>query len=514
MKAQTVKDYLAVHTWVGIVCGMVLFIAFYAGAFSMLKAEISRWTQPPAAASSAISDDGDALMAAYLAEHPGPPGRLRLRWAGPDHAQPALAQLRRGGEPTWWQLGQDGQLRRATHLPPEDDTSGQFVDTLHRKGGLPIPLEWAEPVIGLVSLAYALALVSGVVVLLPTLVKDLFHLRLGANLKRMWLDVHNLLGVTSLPFHLVIAFSAAVFGLHDLVYEAQDKFIYTGGLRATVARDAQPVADVPRADWLAPSEIRQRVQAQAPHFAPLGLDLVTRPDGRTVGVVHGVDERHFQRAARYGLAFVHLGTGEITDRTYLPGGSGLASSALLSSLFALHFGSFGGDPVRVLYVLLGLSGALLFYTGNLLWIETRTRRARAARGEVAPIEDRPRHVQVVSALTVGVCLGCAAALPITLVLARWLAPQLGNLNALHQGAFYAVFAGCIAWALWRGTERAGRGLLALAALGNALVPLAVVLDPSADGVLLGALCGLLALFFGWLGLRQRAGVARAVAVAT
>ena len=35
-----------------------------------------------------------------------------------------------------------------------------------------------------------------------------------------------------------------------------------------------------------------------------------------------------------------------------------------------------------------------------------------------------------------------------------------------------------------------------------------------DGVLLGALCGLLALFFGWLGLRQRAGVARAVAVAT
>ena len=47
-----------------------------------------------------------------------------------------------------------------------------------------------------------------------------------------------------------------------------------------------------------------------------------------------------------------------------------------------------------------------------------------------------------------------------------------------------------------------------------LVPLAVVLDPSADGVLLGALCGLLALFFGWLGLRQRAGVARAVAVAT
>lgn len=48
MKAQTVKDYLAVHTWVGILCGLVLYVAFYAGAFSMLEAEITRWTQPSA----------------------------------------------------------------------------------------------------------------------------------------------------------------------------------------------------------------------------------------------------------------------------------------------------------------------------------------------------------------------------------------------------------------------------------------------------------------------------------
>ncbi|MFD1711664.1 PepSY domain-containing protein [Ottowia sp. GY511] len=509
MKTQTVKDYLAVHTWVGIVCGLMLFIAFYAGAFSMLEADITRWTQPPAPPSSQLSDDADALAAAYLDTHPDAKGRVRLRWAGPDNAQPALAHVPRGADPVWWQLGRDGQLRRMDSMPRDSHTSGNFVDYLHRKGGLPISLEVAEPIIGLVSLAYGLALVSGIVVLLPSLVKDLFYLRLGANLKRMWLDVHNLLGVTSLPFHLVIALSAAVFGLHDLVYDAQDKLVYQNGLRATVARESVPAPKVARTDWLPPSAIRQRVQAQVPHFQPSTMDWVTRPDGVTVGVVNGVDERHFQRGSRFGLAFVNLGTGEIYDRSYLPGTSGPAGSALLASLFALHFGSFGGDPVRILYVLLGLSGALLFYTGNLLWIESRTRRARGAHADAAV---RPRHVRVVSALTVGVCLGCAAALPATLALARWLAPALGDLDALHQGTYYAIFTGCVAWALWRGTARASAGLLGFTAVCNALVPLSALLAPSPDGLLLGVLCAALALFFAWLGWRQSAAASRVAAL--
>ena len=499
MKAQTVKDYLAVHTWVGIVCGLVLFIAFYAGAFSMLEAEITRWTKPPAPASTQVSNDADALLTAFFDAHPQALGRVRLRLPGPDIAQPAIAQLPRDTPAVWWQLGTDGQLLRMEGVVPDGDSSGNFVDYLHRKGGLPVPLEVAEPVIGLVSLAYGLALVSGIVVLLPSLVKDLFYLRLGANLKRMWLDVHNLLGVASLPFHLVIAFSAAVFGLHDMVYHVQDKFIYRDGLNATVARDSKARPNAPRAAWLPPSAMLRHLQEQAPQFRPLHMDYVVQPAGAVVAV-GGSDERHFQRASRYGLAFMDLKTGRLYDRTYLPEGSGHAATALLTSLFSLHFGSYGGDTVRLVYILLGLSGALLFYTGNLLWIETRTKRARRPQDGAAM--ERPHHVRIVSALTLGVCLGCAAALPATLALARWLAPLVSDLDAVHQGVYYAIFSASVAWALWRGTARAAPGLLWLSAACNALVPLAVVLQPSADGWLLSLLCTALSVFFGWLAMRR------------
>src|SRR3546814_4664147 len=56
---------------------------------------------------------------------------------------------------------------------------------------------------------------SGVICLLPSLVKDLFALRFGKNLKRMWLDLHNVLGIFSLPFHIVMALTAVVFAFHD-----------------------------------------------------------------------------------------------------------------------------------------------------------------------------------------------------------------------------------------------------------------------------------------------------------
>ncbi|NHZ64103.1 PepSY domain-containing protein [Massilia genomosp. 1] len=35
MKSSTLKTYIAVHTWVGLVAGFALFIAFYAGAITV-----------------------------------------------------------------------------------------------------------------------------------------------------------------------------------------------------------------------------------------------------------------------------------------------------------------------------------------------------------------------------------------------------------------------------------------------------------------------------------------------
>lgn len=466
MKAKTVRDYLSVHTWTGILCGMMLFVAFYAGALSMFEVEITRWAQVDQDRRGA-SRDADALLTRYLSENPGPVGQLTLVLGAVDDSPPYLeASEGRRGPSQRFDLDASGSLRRLAGSA--EGETGDFVDTIHRKGGLPLPLEVAEPVIGFVSLGYAIALISGIVVLLPSLVRDLFTVRIGRNIKRMWLDLHNLIGVASLPFHLVIALTAAIFGLHDWIYGAQSAVIYPGGLGSAVAR-AEPVREPVPLDvraWLPPSELVSRARAAAPGFEPVGLSY--RGAGKADGTIFmaGTDDRHFTRASRYGVAVVDPATGGFLARTYLPGQEDTTAASFLNSFFALHFGSYGGPPVRLLYVLLGVLGALLFYTGNVLWIESRTRRLRQG-GQI----ERPRHVRWVAALNVGVCLGCVAGLSAAIVASRWLLPGGHAPELIHQGSYYAVFALFIVYAFARGAAAATPVLLAAASLLTALIPL-------------------------------------------
>lgn len=462
MKAGTVRKYLVVHTWAGILCSLMLFVAFYAGGISMFKPEISHWARAEPQRDQA-SVDADALAAAFFAAHPKT-ARVTLVLPGEDNAAPFM-RYQQGGREQRVELDTAGHLRP---LAVDGGETGDFVDHLHRKGGLPLPLDIAEPIIGIVSLVYAIALISGVVVLLPSLVKDLFVLRLGRNIKRMWLDLHNLLGVASLPFHIVMALSAAVFGLHDWIYAAQDALIYPKGLEAVETQSTPKRTPVTKdtTDWLPPSQLVARAKAAAPGFEPTALDYRGVGTPKAMAQVAGTDDRHFKRSARAGFALMDPSTGEVFQSTHLPGQQNSSWGAMLSSFFSLHFGSYGGEPLRVLYAVLAMMGALLFYTGNVLWIETRTKRLRESGAAVS----QPRHVRWVASLNIGVCLGCMAGMSSAIASSRWLASGPVPHEVLVHGVYYMVFTGCVVHAFVRGATAATSGLLGLAALTTALIP--------------------------------------------
>ena len=463
MKAATLRDYLSVHTWTGILSGMLLFIAFYAGALAMFAPEITHWARAEPVRAGA-SQNADALAAAFFAAHPTVE-RATLVLASETNAAPYVRWGGRNETPHQVELTEQGTLRA---LPAATGEAGHFADLLHRKGGLPVPLEMSEPVIGIISMLYALALISGVVVLLPSLVKDLFVVRFGRNAKRLWLDLHNLLGVASLPFHVVMALSAAVFCLHDWIYTAQSDLIYPQGLNAVTAQaqPQRPPVTLDRASWRTPSQLATDASRTAPDFKATKIDYRGLGTPHASAFVAGTEPTHFKRSGREGFAMLDPATGALVQDGLVPGqGSGMAR--VLVSFFSLHFGSYGGEPVRVLYAVLGVMGALLFYTGNVLWIESRTKRLRQPPGAV----EQPRHVRWIAALNVGACLGCVAGLSVALVAARWLgATALAPDTVLH-GAYSAVFAACLGYAFARGAQRAAVGLLACAALATALIPL-------------------------------------------
>ncbi|MDX9844740.1 MAG: PepSY-associated TM helix domain-containing protein [Aquabacterium sp.] len=481
MRADIIRIYKAVHTWTGILTGMALFIAFYAGALTVFKEPLTRWASAPQPVPTVPLSDAQTLITQTLSAHPAASKDFtihlredediaaRMGWrvrplGGDDHDESTVRH---------YVATLDAQGAAQVHETQPAGLAG-FLDTLHRVVGLPVDSDPNRWFMGVVASLYALALVSGVVVLVPSLVKDFFALRVGKNLKRMWLDAHNVVGIVSLPFHVVMALSAVIFAFHDGIYAVQDQVVHDGQ-RTGAFQGTRPGATAPPARDLAtmlpPMTLVARAQALSPGFEAHSLQYQNVSGPRAVVRVWGKDAAAVSPRARGGFVALDPYSGRVMNRDYLPGHQD-TPNLFVSSFFALHMAAFGGPPVQWLYFLLGLAGAWLFYSGNLLWIETRRRKTPRGSHDT-PIQRRDTHWM--ASATVGICLGCMCGISLTIVGAKWLHAHVTDLYAWHQILYYTTFFACIAWAFWRGAAQAAVHLLWLAAALTLAIPLTSLL---------------------------------------
>lgn len=472
VRSDIVKMYKGVHTWVGIVSGLFLFIAFYAGAITMFEEPLQRWATPPSELPAPVSlEDTPELIATAIAAHPdiakgytvnvetGPERPARLEWV-------VWPEGRSRGAPQdvyAAAMADHGSLQSFRQDPAP---VAQFIDTLHQHVGLPFPPSISLYFMGVVALLYAIALVSGLIVLLPSLVKDLFALRLGKNLKRMWLDVHNVLGIFSLPFHLIMALTALIFAFHDPIYGSQDKLAYNGQIEAMfeaneTPHDAPLREDVP---FASPADVVNTLERSDPGFTVRWLTYSTTPDGQAQLQAFGKRDGYGLRGPTFGFAMMHPYTGDVMAYDYMPGRQ-QGYLATVTSFFALHFGNFGGNPIRWAYFALGLGGAFLFYSGNILWIESRRKKQRAG----ATVQQR-RDTRILGALTVGVSLGCITGISLTIAAAKVLPAFAGQTQTAHTLIYYAAFLACVMAAFLLGAARGAVILTGLAAISCFSIP--------------------------------------------
>jgi len=454
MKAATLRNFLALHTWVGMLAGMALFIAFYAGAITVFQHELSDWNRRGAEAQVAADPvaRSQQLLDALVKEHPQAAQSVYLVLPGEHGPQPSA----------YWYEVSTGQSHRYA-FDEREEVRGtlfghdfvQFIYDLHFTAGLPKP--WSMYLFGVVSLLYGLALVSGVVIYMPEFFKSLFALRVGNNVKRLWQDAHNAIGILSLPFHVIFAWSGAVLTIGLLIFLPFDALVYDGKLQKLVERDfygaPQLVATGTPAPTLSVRELLERGRAAMPELGVEGVSLVNIGDANAQATLYGTVEQ--RRLNTLGALVMNGVSGKVVD-SYAPS-TMTPGMWMLRGLQALHYGSFGDTAVRWLYFVLGLAGAFLFYSGNLLWIEARRKRRQPAQ---------TRGSRVMAALTLGVCLGCIAGVSSVFVAGglwpHWRVAPLYNV----------VFAACLLWACVRPPARAAHELLWLCAVSTALVPVA------------------------------------------
>ncbi|GIU43341.1 peptidase [Shewanella sairae] len=467
IRSDVLRTYQSIHTWTGITTGLLLFIAFFAGALTMFKPQIEQWATPPHTQLSPIAQqDYDQLISKAVNQYDKAADGFKVNFTAD------LSPL------TWFEKGGgrgfrlDDSLRHATldddgNITTQLSTTnelGELIDQLHRTAAIPGKLGHEDIgvlILGLAALLYFIALVSGVIVLLPTLVKSLFALRQHKGANRFWLDSHNLVGVVSLPFHLIIAWTVVVFAFHDPFY---------GGLQQVYGEQAmfEPRAksDIEYSVTQLPSinEHIEWVNQLASDYRIKSMEYDKLSSTTPSLAVEVVANDRVMRGGYSDYIYLNPYTYKIEFSTVHQAKDGPYGD-IVNSFFALHFGNYGGGFTRWVYFSLGLLGAFLFYSGNLLWLEKRRQKQ----------PQQKRSVRFMASLTIGICLGSMLGVSSAILATKWLYLFNEQINQHYLSCYYLVFFAALIYSFARGAAVAAIHLLKLLALSCLLIPISSLL---------------------------------------
>lgn len=467
VRADILRIYQSLHTWTGITAGLLLFIGFYAGSLTMFKHELQKWIAPRTVHAidkpTSSHSDWQALVDKALDRYSTELGKgfdLDLTNTTPVlswYSQGSARDLHMDNKLVEVRLDPQGQL---TVTESYENKFGDLIDYLHRSAGIGGEIGHDQAgvyVLGIAAVLYFLALVSGIVVLLPTLVKSFFALRRDKGPSRFWLDSHNLVGVASLPFHFIIAWTVVSFAFHDQIYGGLTMFY---GEQPLFQRQASTTKKF-ELSQLPP--IEQHIATAidySPAHQPVKLSFMRLDTTAPALSVKMLNPNGMMRGPDTDYLSMHPYTLEIQPFSFSTE-DGASYSKFVIGLFSLHFGTYAGNFGRWSYFIMGLLGAFLFYSGNLLWLDKRMKNNSGQR----------RSCRIMAALTIGICLGSMLAVALTMLFGKLLGPVLMNINYAYLYCYYLGFITFIGYSFWRGAAVAAYHGLGALALCCAALPL-------------------------------------------
>ncbi|MET3879581.1 PepSY domain-containing protein [Chitinophaga sp. OAE865] len=215
--------------------------------------------------------------------------------------------------------------------------------------------------LGLMGILFVIAIVSGVVLYGRIMKKyDFGMVRKYKSNRLKWLDTHNLIGIVTLTWASVVGLTGVINTLSDVIVALWQQ----GQLKEMVAPYAnqQPLTGSMSSLDSAMATARKA----APHMEP---SIVTYPGTMFSSKHHYAVFMRGNTALTSKLlmpALIDAKTGELTDARTMPW---YVNTLFLSE--PLHFGDYGGMPLKIIWALFDLGTIIVLITGLYLWFARR-----------------------------------------------------------------------------------------------------------------------------------------------
>ena len=368
---RTLNRLFTLHSWAGIVTGLLLFIVCFSGAVVVFKNEIDLWANP-SLAQLPRSEKPASLDAVMVQLQTRYPGATVEAIALPDAINPSyFAFVRERGASANTRTKVALRSDTGTVVGPVDSQLGQYLRMLHVF--LLFGPRW---IVGFLGAAMLVLIATGIVIHRKILA-ELFTQRWGRSFRVVMSALHKSAGIWGLGFHILIAATGAWMGLAPL-FEQGYKYVTTSAAAAAPkpARKAttgsasgatEPVL-MQSLDTLY-TTAQQAVPGLEARYVSLRRWGTSTAEAGFTGSLSG----HLASTARVDINAIN----GVPKKVHDPRTAGFWS--LVNSLMEpLHFGDFGGLALKWLYFFLGMTPAFLSISGTLIWLDARQQRQREA----------------------------------------------------------------------------------------------------------------------------------------
>lgn len=432
MKSITIKKLYAMHSWVGVLTGILLFIIAFTGAVAVFaRPELKVWANQiiraevpaqPYKLEQVVEQYAQKMGPEYLEEvHinlPSPRFAENVRLIYEGHFDTPEGKEEHKG--TVFELHPTA-LTELTETDMEAYFSTHKLDMSTFLAHFHADLHLGRPVglilTGLLGLTLMVSIVTGLFIHRKILAQ-LFTFRVGKTFSLMLNDGHKVMSVWAVLFHSVIAFTGAFLGLATIILVPAAAYVGFNGdqeklVETFTAVKAPVLAHVAEPTKL--GDILSRSAEQRPDLTFNRVQIMGYGDKNAMVYVFGKGSEQLG-----GETLVYKGENAEFVRSQANFGrlEGVTGK-ILDAMFPLHFGNFGGVLVKAIWAVLGITTALLPITGLMLWIERGLNSQNPAHSK--------RTYHTFNRLLIGACGGIVLAtvvlFPAQLMMNKWLSGQ-------------------------------------------------------------------------------------------
>lgn len=368
LSAQTIRRWDITHRWSSLWCTLFLLILCLTGLPLIFYDEIAALSADPAPARVASHGPAlslDRIVAQTRASNPralvqflfwdDQPGTVGLGIA--DRPEASLEEIRR--------VSIDQTTGHAVAERPSSSGAMQTILDLHKSLLADLP---GELFLGLIAASFVLSLISGIVLYAPFIGRREFGAIRQSARRPRWIDLHNLLGIATAAWLVVVAATGLMNTLEAPLFGAWQA--------DTMPRLLAPYEGKPFPKKLSSIDAALAVAQRAmPGMKPTSIGMPYSRFGSPRHYLIWMKGQTRLTEHFFSTVLVDAGDGRLVAATPLPW-----YLRALEISRPLHFGDYGGLPLKLLWALLDLVTIVILGSGVYLWL-VRARRERAHKPE-------------------------------------------------------------------------------------------------------------------------------------